>query len=75
MLRVVAERHTGVTPAQVALAWMLRQDGVCVIPQSGRTDHVRQNRGALDLRLTAKDLSDLDTAFPPPRSKQPLAML
>jgi diketogulonate reductase-like aldo/keto reductase len=75
MLRVVAERHTGVTPAQVALAWMLRQDGVCVIPQSGRTDHVRQHRGALDLRLTAKDLSDLDTAFPPPRSKQPLAML
>jgi diketogulonate reductase-like aldo/keto reductase len=75
MLRTVAERHTGATPAQVALAWVLRQDGVCAIPRSGKIDHVRQNRGALDLRLTAKDLADLDGAFPPPTSKQPLAVL
>ena len=73
-LKVIAERHPGVTPAQVALAWVLRQDGVCAIPQSGKPEHVRENRGALDVRLTSRDLADLDRAFPPPTRKQPLAM-
>jgi diketogulonate reductase-like aldo/keto reductase len=35
-LKMIAERHLGVTPAQVALAWVLRQDAVCAIPQSGK---------------------------------------
>jgi diketogulonate reductase-like aldo/keto reductase len=74
-LTAIAERHQGATPAQVALAWVLREDGVCAIPQSGRLEHVRENRGALDLRLTSDDLADLDRAFPPPRRKQTLAML
>jgi len=74
-LTAIAERHSGATPAQVALAWVLRDDGVCAIPQSGRLEHIRENRGALDLRLTAHDLADLDRAFPPPRRKQTLAML
>jgi diketogulonate reductase-like aldo/keto reductase len=63
----------GATPAQVALAWVLRQDGVCAIPQSGKPEHVRENRGALDVRLTPQDLADLDEIFPPPDHKQPLA--
>jgi diketogulonate reductase-like aldo/keto reductase len=74
-LRIVAERHTGVTPAQVALAWVLRQDAVCAVPQSGKPEHVRENRGALDVRLTSQDLADLDLAFPPPDVKQPLATI
>jgi diketogulonate reductase-like aldo/keto reductase len=74
-LTAVAERHPGATPAQVALVWVLRDDGVCAIPQSGRLEHVRENRGALDLRLTSHDLADLDRAFPPPTRKQILAML
>lgn len=61
------------TPAQVALAWVLRQDGICAIPQSGKPEHVRENRGALDVRLTPQDLADLDETFPPPDRKQPLA--
>jgi diketogulonate reductase-like aldo/keto reductase len=73
-LHAIAARHSGVTAAQLALAWVLRQDGVCAIPQSGRPDHVRENRGALDVRLTPEDLADLDLAFPPPTRKQPLAM-
>ncbi len=72
-LKRIAAR-LGATPAQVALAWVLRQDGVCAIPQSGRPEHVRENRGALDVRLTPQDLADLDEAFPPPDGKQPLAM-
>jgi len=74
-LAAIAARHPGATPAQVALAWVLRQDAVCAIPQSGKLEHVRENRGALDLRLTSHDLADLDSAFPPPTRKQTLAML
>jgi diketogulonate reductase-like aldo/keto reductase len=74
-LTTIAARHSGATPAQVALAWVLRHDGVCAIPQSGRPAHVRENRGALDLRLTSDDLADLDRAFPPPTRKQSLSML
>ena len=71
-LKTIAAR-LGATPAQVALAWVLRQDGVCAIPQSRQPEHVRENRGALDVRLTPQDLADLDEAFPPPTRKQPLA--
>jgi diketogulonate reductase-like aldo/keto reductase len=74
-LGAVARRH-GVTPAQVALAWLLRQDGVVVIPKAVRPQHVRENRAALDLApaLTAEDLAQLDAGFPAPRRRQPLAM-
>jgi diketogulonate reductase-like aldo/keto reductase len=74
-IRAVAQRH-GVTPAQVALGWLLRQDGVVVIPKAVRPEHVRANRAALDLapRLTPEDFAELDAAFPPPRRRRPLAM-
>jgi len=73
-LQQVAERHNA-TPAQVALAWLLRQDGMIVIPKATRLEHVRENRGALDLRLSDDDLAVLDRAFPPPKGKTPLGML
>jgi diketogulonate reductase-like aldo/keto reductase len=73
-LREVASRH-GATPAQVALAWLLRQEGMIVIPKATRLDHVRENRGAADLRLDDNDLAALDRAFPPPTSRTPLGML
>jgi diketogulonate reductase-like aldo/keto reductase len=69
----IASRH-GVTPAQVALAWLLQQEGVIVIPKAAQEPHVRENRAALDLRLTDEDLTDLDQAFPPPRKKTALEM-
>ena len=47
-LREVAQRHDA-TPAQVALAWLLRQDGMIVIPKATKLEHVRENRAALDL--------------------------
>ena len=70
----VAARH-GATPAQVALAWLLRQDGMIVIPKATQAEHVRENRAALDLRLTADDLAVLDRAFPPPKGRSALGML
>jgi diketogulonate reductase-like aldo/keto reductase len=73
-LTAVARRHDA-TPAQTALAWLLRQEGVIVIPKASRAEHVRENRGALDLTLDADDLAALDGAFPPPRRKTSLGML
>ncbi len=74
VIQTVAGRH-GATPAQVALAWVLRHDGVITIPKAGTSEHVRENRAALDLRLTGEDLTELDRAFPPPAEHQPLETL
>jgi diketogulonate reductase-like aldo/keto reductase len=68
-------RRRGATPAQVALAWLLRQDGTIVIPKASRPEHVRENRRSLDIALTEEDLAALDRAFPPPMSKSSLGML
>ncbi len=73
-LRSVAARH-GATPAQVALAWVLRLEGVCAIPKAGKVQHVEENLGALELRLGEEDLAELDRAFPAPSEKTPLEML
>jgi len=70
-LRLVADRH-GATPAQMALAWTIRQEGVFAIPKAGREAHVRENQAALNLKLSAQDLAELDRAFPPPAKKKPL---
>jgi diketogulonate reductase-like aldo/keto reductase len=70
-LKAIASRH-GATPAQVALAWLLQQEGIIVIPKAGNEAHVRENRAALDLVLTDQDLTDLNRAFPPPRKKTAL---
>jgi diketogulonate reductase-like aldo/keto reductase len=73
-LRQIADRH-GVTPAQVALAWVLRDENIIAIPRSGDPAHVRENRAALDVQLTPGDIAELDRAFPPPTKKRPLEML
>jgi diketogulonate reductase-like aldo/keto reductase len=73
-LAEVAARR-GATPAQVALAWLLRQDGMMVIPKARSAAHVRENLGALDLKLEAADLATLDRAFPPPEGRSTLGML
>jgi diketogulonate reductase-like aldo/keto reductase len=73
-LEKIAARYR-VTKAQIALAWTLRDPQIISIPKATRLEHVRDNRAALDLRLTADDLAELDAAFPPPRRKRPLEMI
>jgi diketogulonate reductase-like aldo/keto reductase len=73
-LAEIAARHNA-TSAQVALAWLLRQDGLMVIPKASRREHVRENRGTLDVKLTADDLAALDRAFPAPKGPTALGML
>ncbi len=65
----------GCTPAQLAIAWLLAQPGVVTIPKSSSRERVKENLGALDIKLTPQILAELDRAFPPPRGKQPLEML
>ena len=73
-LKAVAARR-GASPAQVALAWTLRNPGVVVIPKAARIEHVRENAGALAIELDDTDLRELDAAFPPPRRGTSLEML
>ena len=65
----------GATPAQVALAWTLRHDGLLAIPKAGTGIHVRENRAAADLELSEDVLAALDAAFPRPGDRRPLEML
>ena len=71
--KIAAER--GVSTARVALAWLARQDGIIVIPKAADPAHVRDNRAALDLDLSADELAALDRAFPAPKRAKPLEML
>ena len=73
-LAAIGNKH-GVTPAAIALAMLLRQPGVVVIPKAVRQEHVRANAVARDVVLDVADVAALDQAFPRPNKKRPLAML
>jgi diketogulonate reductase-like aldo/keto reductase len=73
-LKDIASRRNA-TPAQIALAWLLRQDGMIVIPKSANTERIHENRGSTSVQLTSEDLAALDLAFPPPKGPRPLEML
>jgi diketogulonate reductase-like aldo/keto reductase len=72
-LKLIASRH-GATTAQVALAWLLHQPDVIVIPKAGKELHTRENHGALALTLTDQDLIEFDHAFPTLHGKVALEM-
>ena len=63
------------TAAQAALAWLLRNDDVIVIPKSAQRARLKENIGACEIRLSAAQLAELDQLFPPPKRATPLAML
>ena len=73
-LKAVADRH-GITPYQVALAWSVRSANVMAIPKAANVAHVRENRRALDLVLTAQDIAEIDASFAPPKRATRLDML
>ena len=72
---VALAKERGCSAAQIALAWLLRQEGVVTIPKATNPAHVRENRAALEMSLSAAECAALDKAFPPPRKPAPLAML
>jgi diketogulonate reductase-like aldo/keto reductase len=73
-LQLIAEQHDA-TPAQIALAWVLRRQRVIAIPRASKVEHVQENRAALDIQLTQNDLTMIDQVFPPPNHPVPLEML
>jgi len=68
-------RQRAMTPAQVALAWLLAKDAVIAIPKTGSRARLEENAGALGKSLSAADLEELDRLFPPPEGPSPLAMI
>lgn len=73
-LKDFAARH-GLSPAQTALAWLLANDGIIVIPKTGNRERLRENAGALERPLDEAQLAELDVLFPPPQQAMPLDML
>jgi diketogulonate reductase-like aldo/keto reductase len=69
-LRGIARKHH-VSPAQVALAWCLRQP-LLAIPKAGSLEHVEENAAADGLELDAEDLAGIDESYPAPKRKRPL---
>ena len=65
----------GVSAAQIALAWCIREPGVVAIPKSSRRERIEENLQAAQIRLTKAELQQIDQAFPPPRSRRPLEMI
>ncbi len=62
------------SPATMALAWVLSRPGVLAIPKAARRAHLQQNWAAASVTLDATTLAALDALFPPPLRRQPLAM-
>jgi aryl-alcohol dehydrogenase-like predicted oxidoreductase len=56
----------GCTPAQIALAWVLRQgEDIVPIPGTKRRKYLEDNLGALDVELSDADLARIDDILPP----------
>ena len=64
-LRRIADKHAA-TPYQVALAWTVRAPGMVTLPKATSEAHVRENAGAMKLRLDDEDCAALDEAYPQP---------
>jgi aryl-alcohol dehydrogenase-like predicted oxidoreductase len=67
LARKVAEiaQEKGITPAQLALAWVLAQgQDIVPIPGTKRREYLEQNAGAVDVKLTPEDLARIDAELP-----------
>jgi aryl-alcohol dehydrogenase-like predicted oxidoreductase len=61
LLRTIGERY-GKTPGQVALRWLLEQEGIVPIPGAKTADQAAHNAEALSFRLTPSESAELDDA-------------
>jgi diketogulonate reductase-like aldo/keto reductase len=73
-LLAVGRRH-GVSAAQIALAWSLRDGNTVSIPKASSLAHVEENVAAAGIRLSADDLAEIDAAHRPPARKESLGMI
>jgi diketogulonate reductase-like aldo/keto reductase len=68
-------RSSGLTAAQVALAWLFSSNDVIVIPKTSSPLRLQENLRALNQELTSDELAELNRLFPPPSRRQPLEMI
>ena len=63
-VKAIAERK-GCTPAQLALAWVLRQgDDIVAIPGSKRRDRMEENAAAANVAISDAELAEINALFP-----------
>ena len=62
MKEIAVTKHA--TPAQLALAWLMAQEGVVPIPGTKRRKNLEENVVALEINLTRDDLQRIDEAAP-----------
>ncbi len=74
VLRAIADAHKA-TERQVALAFLTRGPSVLAIPKASSAEHVADNAGAGDLKLTESEIAALDKAFPRGPKPRGLPML
>jgi len=67
--------HHGMSPAQVALAWLLSHEDVIAIPKTTRRERLQEDLAALEHPLSSAQLRELDRLFPTPTEAQPLEMI
>jgi diketogulonate reductase-like aldo/keto reductase len=74
VLRAIADAHRA-TPRQVALAFLLRNPEVFVIPKASDIAHVEENAGSNALQLSDSDIARIDAAFPRGAAPRGLPMI
>ncbi len=68
-------KRAAMTPAQVALAWLLSKNDIVAIPKTSRRQRVKENAAALEHPLAPDQLEALGRLFPPPKGPVSLEML
>ena len=68
-------RTLGLTGAQLALAWVIRQPNTVAIPKSVSKTRIEENWSSKDIVLSKDTLAALDLLFTPPKAKTSLAIL
>jgi diketogulonate reductase-like aldo/keto reductase len=58
-LRRIAESH-GKGPGQIALRWLVQQEGVIAIPRSSKLEHIQANRAIFDFTLSVEEMATID---------------
>ncbi|WP_058969536.1 aldo/keto reductase [Type-D symbiont of Plautia stali] len=67
-LQQIAQQR-GISVAQLLLAWVIRDQGIIAIPKASSIKHVTENAAALNVTLTAEELTIIDRAFPAPQHR------
>jgi aryl-alcohol dehydrogenase-like predicted oxidoreductase len=63
LLRRIGQKKNA-TPGQIALAWLLaKKPWIVPIPGTTRLEHLKENLGALNVKLSARDIEELEEGF------------